>query len=59
VVLSFQLPFAIWPLIRLTSDSRVMGRYANGLPTRAVAWSLFVLICVANVWLVGRLLGAP
>jgi manganese transport protein len=59
VVLSFQLPFAIWPLIRLTSDPRVMGRYANGLPTQAIAWSLFVLICVANVWLMGRLLGAP
>ena len=56
VALSFQLPFAIWPLIRLTSDPQVMGRYANGIVTKAVAWSLFALISVANVWLVGRLL---
>lgn len=58
VVLSFQLPFAIWPLIRLTSDPRVMGRYANGLVTQAVAWALFVLISAANLWLLGRLLGS-
>jgi manganese transport protein len=57
VVLSFQLPFAIWPLIRLTSDPAVMGRYANGLLTRVLAWSLFVLISVANIWLMARLLG--
>jgi manganese transport protein len=56
VALSFQLPFAIWPLIRLTSDPEVMGRYANGVLTKAVSWSLFALITVANVWLVGRLL---
>lgn len=58
VALSFQLPFAIWPLIRLTSDRHVMGRYANGLLTKAVAWALFALISVANIWLVGRLVGS-
>jgi manganese transport protein len=56
VVLSFQLPFAIWPLIRLTSDRTVMGRHGNGVVTQALAWSLFALICVANVWLVARML---
>ncbi len=30
VVLSFQLPFAIWPLVRLTSDPTLMGPFANG-----------------------------
>jgi manganese transport protein len=57
VVLSFQLPFAIWPLIRLTSDPAVMGRHANGLLTRVLSWSLFVLIGAANLWLMARLLG--
>ena len=57
VVLSFQLPFAIWPLIRLTSDPQVMGRYANGILTRLLAWSLFVLISIANIWLMSRWLG--
>jgi manganese transport protein len=57
VVLSFQLPFAIWPLLRLTGDPKIMGAYANGFWTNAVAWPLLVLISAANVWLLGRLLG--
>ena len=52
VVLSFQLPFAIWPLIRLTSDRGVMGEFANGPVIAACAWVLFAVIVVANVWLV-------
>jgi manganese transport protein len=55
VVLSFQLPFAIWPLIRLTSDRRVMGRHANGPWLGRTAWALFVVICVANLWLLGSM----
>lgn len=35
VALSFQLPFATGPLIRLTRDTGVMGRYANGLRSRS------------------------
>jgi manganese transport protein len=56
VALSFQLPFAVWPLIRLTSDPAVMGRHANGVLIRAIAWMLFALITVANIWLVARLI---
>jgi manganese transport protein len=55
VVLSFQLPFAVWPLLRLTSDRRLMGRYANGILTQALAWALFLLITVANLWLIDRI----
>jgi manganese transport protein len=51
VVLSLQLPFAIWPLIRLTSDRKLMGDFANGPRTKAVAWSLFAVISGANIWL--------
>jgi len=57
VVLSLQLPFAIWPLIRFTSDRRVMGVYANGLVVKLVAWALFGLIAGANVWLIWRWVG--
>jgi manganese transport protein len=56
VALSFQLPFAIWPLIRLTSDPAVMGRYTNSITMQGVAWSLFGLITLANLWLIGRML---
>jgi manganese transport protein len=52
VVLSFQLPFAIWPLLQFTSDRRLMGVFVNGPVVKGVAWSLFALISVANVWLV-------
>ena len=52
VVLSFQLPFAIWPLIRFTSDRALMGRFANGPVLKTIAWGLFGVISVANVWLV-------
>ena len=51
VVLSMQLPFAIWPLIRLTSDATWMGRFAIGRATQVVAWALFAGITAANLWL--------
>ena len=56
VVLSFQLPFAIWPLLRLTSDRRLMGVFANGTAVKICAWSVFVVISAANVWLVMSIL---
>jgi manganese transport protein len=49
VVLSFQLPFAIWPLVRLTSDIRVMGRFANGTALKGAAWGLFTIVSGANI----------
>ena len=53
VVLSFQLPFAMWPLIRFTSSPALMGAFANGPLTKILAWGLFGAISVANVWLIG------
>jgi manganese transport protein len=52
VVLSLQLPFAIAPLIWLTSDRAVMGELRNSRPTNIVAWALFVTISAANLWLI-------
>ncbi len=51
VVLALQLPFAIWPLIRLTSDRARMGTFATGPAMRGGAWALLVLIAAANLWL--------
>ncbi len=56
VVLSFQLPFAIWPLLRFTGDRALMGEFASGPLLRRTAWALFAAICVANVWLVAQTL---
>jgi len=52
VVLSFQLPFAMWPLIRFSSNRALMGRYASGPLLKGVTWLLFAIISAANVWLV-------
>ncbi|WP_206245397.1 Nramp family divalent metal transporter [Novosphingobium terrae] len=52
VVLSLQLPFAIYPLIRFTSDRAIMGVFANGWAVKAAAWALFALIAMANLWFV-------
>ncbi|MGF6733093.1 manganese transport protein [Paraburkholderia youngii] len=57
VVLSLQLPFALYPLIRMTSDRSLMGEFANTLPTRLLVWTLFVVISAANLWLVVQTVG--
>jgi manganese transport protein len=54
VVLSLQLPFAIWPLLRLTSDRQLMGRFANGFWLTTAGWTIFALIVIANAWLILR-----
>ncbi|MBC9035166.1 Nramp family divalent metal transporter [Sphingomonas sp. JC676] len=54
VVLSLQLPFAVYPLIRFTSDREIMGAFASGPLVCITAWSLFGLVVAANLWLVGR-----
>ncbi|WP_248807063.1 Nramp family divalent metal transporter [Pseudomonas sp. MWU13-2100] len=58
VVLSLQLPFALYPLIRMTSDARLMGPFVNRWYTKALAWGLFVVISGANAWLIVQLFGA-
>ena len=54
VVLSLQLPFAVYPLVRLTSSKASMGRFANGPLTAAVAWPMTAgLIGLNGVLLLG------
>ncbi len=52
VVLSMQLPFAMYPLVSLTSQQRIMGNFVNAWWTRTIAWFLFAVISAANAWLV-------
>ncbi|HWX03754.1 Nramp family divalent metal transporter [Collimonas sp.] len=58
VVLSLQLPFAMYPLIRLTSRRDVMGVFANSRLTAGISWLLFIVISAANIWLVLQVFGA-
>jgi len=57
VVLTVQLPFAIWPLIRFTSDRTLMGGFASGPVLKSLAWIIFAAIAAANVWLIGGMIG--
>ena len=57
VILSMQLPFAVIPLIRFTSDSRRMGGFANRAWVRALAWSAAAVIIALNLWLVVTTIG--
>ena len=52
VVLSFQLPFAMAPLLLFTGRRALMGRFANGPLGGAVGWGLFGVITAANLWLI-------
>jgi manganese transport protein len=48
VVLSFQLPFAVIPLIQFTSDRRKMGEFANSRLTTIFAWVVAAAIIFFN-----------
>jgi manganese transport protein len=48
VVLSFQLPFAIVPLVHFTSDRRQMGSFANGVWLKLFAWASAAVVVGLN-----------
>jgi len=57
VVLSFQLPFAVVPLIQFTGDRKKMGEFANSRVTTVVAWVVAAAILFFNgelLWLIFR-----
>lgn len=52
VILSLQLPFATIPLIHFTSDPGKMGRFANRLWVKILAWVVAGIIVMLNLKLV-------
>jgi manganese transport protein len=57
VILSFQLPFAIIPLIQFTGDRAKMGSLANSRLTQGIGWLVAVLIIFFNgelLWFIFR-----
>jgi len=57
VVLSFQLPFAIIPLIQFTGNRARMGEFANSRLTQVIAWIVAATILFFNaelLWLIYR-----
>lgn len=57
VVLSFQLPFAVIPLVQFTSEKAKMGPFVNSRVTTVVAWAVTATILFFNgelLWLIFR-----
>jgi manganese transport protein len=54
VVLSFGVPFALVPLVLLTSRRDVMGEHVNRAIVRALAWACALVIAGLNVFLLSQ-----
>lgn len=51
VILSLQLPFAIFPLVQFTSSRRMMGPFVIKAWIKAIAWPVCLIITALNVYL--------
>jgi manganese transport protein len=51
VILSLQLPFAIFPLVQFTSSEKLMGPFAISVWLKALAWPVCIIIAGLNVYL--------
>jgi manganese transport protein len=49
VVLSMQLGFAVWPLLRFTDEKAKMGEFVNPTWIRILGWTTAAIIIVLNV----------
>ncbi|MBX6394451.1 MAG: Nramp family divalent metal transporter [Alicyclobacillaceae bacterium] len=54
VILSFQLSFAVIPLVRFTSDKKKMGELVNPPWLRVTGWGIAVVIAALNAYLLVR-----
>src|SRR5436309_12563910 len=60
VVLSMQLGFAVWPLMRFTNETAKMGEFANRLWLKILGWTTAAIIIALNVkLLLDMLVPAP
>lgn len=57
VFLSVALPFAIVPLVKYTSDKRLMGEFVNKAWVKYSAWIATVVLIGLNVYLIAQTLG--
>ena len=55
--MSYQLPFAVLPMLHLTGSARLMGVFVNTRWVKAVGWSSGVLLIPLNISIVFHLLG--
>lgn len=58
IVLSMQLPFAVFPLVMFTSDRKKMGEFANPWPVKILGYAVATLIASLNGYLLFQTLRA-
>ena len=51
VILSMQLSFAVFPLVRFTSEHAKMGEFTNPLWLKLLAYAVAFIIAGLNIWL--------
>lgn len=51
VILSLQLPFAVFPLVMFTNNQRLMGEFVNPLWMKILSWVIAIVIAALNLWL--------
>ena len=58
VILSLQLSFAVFPLVRFTSDRVKMGEFVNPGWLKALAYAVAFVIAGLNIWLLVQTVGS-
>ena len=58
VILSLQLPFAVFPLVAFTSDRGKMGEFVNPLWVTILAWTVALVIAALNIYLLWQTFSA-
>jgi manganese transport protein len=58
IFLSFGIPFALFPLIRLTSDKRLMGKFANAEVTKWLGYVIASSLTALNLYSIASLFSA-
>lgn len=58
IILSLQLPFAVFPLIQFTSTKKIMGAFANSKLVTICAYAIALTIVIVNLLLIFFLFSA-
>jgi manganese transport protein len=58
VILSLQLSFAVFPLVRFTSERVKMGEFVNPRWLKVLAYTVAFVIAALNAYLLIRVVGS-
>jgi len=52
VILSFGIPFALFPLVKLTANKQLLGRYVNHVALTTAGYCLAIVLSLLNAYLI-------